>query len=170
MAPVDGSETRQDLQRQIDQLKQQIHDLDNQNTKPETNSKHAYVLVKGMIVESENVFMESMDVDAAKRWCNSNVECRGFTFFGPDERPQDDVTITFKAGSKIAHDAKWISYVKQDTTIFGHMHAGMALDQASRPGLVEHGITFESICIVFALVLVVVFMTRQTWKSRRRNS
>ena len=49
--------------------------------------KWAYVVVKGYISGAENVFMETMDVDTAKQYCNAHAECQGFTFNGPDERP-----------------------------------------------------------------------------------
>jgi hypothetical protein len=59
--------------------------------------RHSYVVVHGYITSSENVMMETMDVDQAKAWCNSHRRCRGFTFGGSDERPGDEVTVTFKA-------------------------------------------------------------------------
>ena len=60
--------------------------------------------MKGYITDAENVFMETMEVDEAKQYCNANAKCKGFTFAGPEERPEDEVTITFKAGSKVRHD------------------------------------------------------------------
>jgi len=58
--------------------------------------RHSYVVVHGYITGSENVLVETMDVDTAKAWCNSHRSCKGFTFGGAEERPGDEVTVTFK--------------------------------------------------------------------------
>ena len=47
--------------------------------------KYSYVVVKGYITDAENVFMETMEVDEAKQYCNANAKCKGFTFAGPSE-------------------------------------------------------------------------------------
>ena len=47
--------------------------------------KYSYVVVKGYIADAENVWMETMEVDEAKQYCNANAKCKGFTFAGPDE-------------------------------------------------------------------------------------
>ena len=41
--------------------------------------------MKGYIADAENVWMETMEVDEAKHYCNANAKCKGFTFAGPDE-------------------------------------------------------------------------------------
>ena len=71
---------------------------------------------------------------------------------GGEEHPEDEVTVTFKAGSKVAHDMNWVSYVKE-SSMFGALHGAMRLDEADSPKIITHGLTFESICIVFALSL-----------------
>ena len=50
------------------------------------------VVVKGYITDAENVFMETMEVDEAKQYCNANAKCKGFTFAGPDECATPAVT------------------------------------------------------------------------------
>lgn len=47
--------------------------------------KYSYVVVKGYITDAENIFMETMEVDEAKQYCNANADCKGFTFGGPNE-------------------------------------------------------------------------------------
>ncbi len=121
--------------------------------------QHTYVVVKGMIVDASNVFAESMDVDDAKAWCNSNDECLGFTFAGPTERPDDEVAVTFKAGSKIAYDSSWVSYVKSTPSVFGSLHAGLMLHQSGKGGgLAELALTYSTISAVVALVFVAALL------------
>ena len=120
----------------------------------------SYVVVKGYISGAENVYMETMGVDEAKTYCNSNSRCKGFTFSGPSERPEDEVTVAFKAGSKVVHDANWVSFVKE-SSMFGALQGAAKLDEAHSPAVISHGLTFESICIVFALALSVVFICRR---------
>lgn len=62
----------------------------------ETGQAYSYVVVKGYISGAENVLEETMDIDQAKAWCNSNRRCKGFTIGGSEERPDDEVTVTFK--------------------------------------------------------------------------
>ena len=57
----------------------------------------SYLVVRGYIAGSENVFMETMDVDSAKAWCNSHADCKGFTFGGDMERPEDEVAAAREA-------------------------------------------------------------------------
>mmetsp|Transcript_4235 Transcript_4235/g.7079 ORF Transcript_4235/g.7079 Transcript_4235/m.7079 type:complete len:225 (-) Transcript_4235:86-760(-) len=122
-------------------------------------AQFSYVVVKGYITGAENVFLETMSIDEAKAYCNSNPGCKGFTFGGSDERPEDEVTVTFKAGSKVAPDMNWVSYVKE-SSMFGALHGAMTLEEASSPAVIVHVFTFESICIVFAVTLVLVFVCR----------
>ena len=52
---------------------------------PWHHRRYSYVVVKGYIADAENVWMETMEVDEAKQYCNANAKCKGFTFAGPDE-------------------------------------------------------------------------------------
>ena len=52
---------------------------------PWHHRRYSYVVVKGYIADAENVWMETMEVDEAKHYCNANAKCKGFTFAGPDE-------------------------------------------------------------------------------------
>jgi hypothetical protein len=52
---------------------------------PHVPHRYSYVVVKGYITDAENVWMETMEVDEAKQYCNANAKCKGFTFAGPDE-------------------------------------------------------------------------------------
>ena len=42
------------------------------------------------ITDAENVFMETMEVEEAKQYCNAHATCKGFTFAGPEEHPEDE--------------------------------------------------------------------------------
>eukprot|EP00965_Chrysotila_dentata_P200303 6179904-Pleurochrysis_carterae.AAC.2 len=173
----------------------------------EMEPRYSYVVVKGYIAGAQNVYMETMGVDEAKQYCNSNPKCKGFTFNGPHEHPEDEVTVAFKGGSKVAHDVNWISYVKESSMFgtrqalsvhrlskllgcqlhpgshlsiamdarrfrplicpsrrlfrAGALHGAMQLDEADNPAVIKQGLTFESICIVFALGLSVAFLCRR---------
>ena len=138
LADGEDDETRA-LENENEQLKarlkalQQIHE----------EVKYSYVVVKGMIVGAEMIYMETMEVPEAKQWCNSNEQCKGFTF-GTDldgEAPEDEVTMTFKGappGSEgesefhVEPDQNWISYVKESSTAFGAPRARTAPARRAR--------------------------------------
>ena len=129
----------------------------------EEETKYSYVVVKGYITDAENVFMETMEIDEAKQYCNANPKCKGFTFSGPEERPEDEVTVTFKAGSKVTHDANWVSFVKE-SSVFGAIHGAIkpgSLDELESPSIISQGVTFESICLLFAVGVAVLFACRR---------
>lgn len=109
--------------------------------------KFSYVVVKGYITDAENVFMETMEVDEAKQYCNANLQCKGFTFAGPDDRPGDEVTVTFKAGSKVVHDSNWVSFIKE-SSMFGALHGASAPQPTScphfQPPIVHRGLRQSS--------------------------
>ena len=84
------------------------------------------------------------------------------------KRPEDEVTLSFKAGSKVEASSDWVSYVKE-SSMFGGLHgargAGLnELHEAGNPTVVTHALTFELICIIVAVALCVVF-----WRFRRRH-
>ena len=120
-------------------------------------------MVKGYITDAENVFGETMEIDEAKQFCNANPKCKGFTFAGPDERPEDEVTVTFKAGSKVMHDTNWVSFVKE-SSVFGALHGAIkpgSLDELESPSIISQGVTFESICLLFAVGVTLIFACRR---------
>jgi hypothetical protein len=163
-APGDG-DAGDELQNENEQLQARIRALEDELREEVAFS---YVVVKGFISDAEMIYMETMDIDSGKQYCNSNPRCKGFTFGGSDERPEDEVTLSFKAGSKVEAASDWISYVKEES-MFGGLHgargAGLnELHEASSPTVVTHALTFELICIVLALSLCVVF-----WRFRRRK-
>ena len=101
-----------------------------------------------------------------RQYCNSNARCKGFSFGGDDERPGDEVTVTFKGGSHVHHDANWVSYVKDthSASVFGHLHGAMkSLDEAEAPAVVTHALAFEGVCLLLAIGVCAVF-----WRSRRK--
>ena len=91
-----NSETDGSLAEENELLKLRLQALEDEL---QEEKRHSYVVVHGYIAEAENVMMETMDIDQAKAWCNSHKRCKGFTFGGADERPGDEVTVTFKVGS-----------------------------------------------------------------------
>lgn len=68
------------LSRENEELKERLQVLERELK--ESDKQWGYVVVKGLIVDSENVYMETMDVDQAKQYCNAHPECKGFTFGG----------------------------------------------------------------------------------------
>lgn len=159
-----NSETDGSLAEENELLKLRLQALEDEL---QEEKRHSYVVVHGYIAEAENVMMETMDIDQAKAWCNSHKRCKGFTFGGADERPGDEVTVTFKAGSKVHQDANWVSYVKE-SSMFGAMNLGK-LEEANSPAIIAHGLTFESICIVFALSIALVFIFQRQCRARSRG-
>lgn len=127
-----------ELEAENEALKERLKLLEGALTE---ERKWGYTVVKGLIVEAENVFMETMEVDEAKRYCNSRPECKGFTFGGPEERPEDEVTVTFKSGSKIEHDVNWVSYVKESAAGGAFGAIGDAAMQIEHN---EHGVSIVS--------------------------
>ena len=145
-------------------LRARLHELQSQLGE---EAQHSYVVVKGMISGEENVFMETMEIDDAKRWCNANAECKGFTFGGDDERPDDEVTVTFKGGTHTDAMPGFVSYVKE-TSMFGAVgDAAMQLEGGQASALIAHGLTFQASCLVFALGILLVFVLRQRRASRQ---
>ena len=72
--------SEEELSKENEQLKERLKVLEKELKGSDT--KWGYVVVKGLIVDAENVYMETMDVDQAKQYCNANPECKGFTFGG----------------------------------------------------------------------------------------
>lgn len=97
MLSAPTSELDDELVEENAMLKVQLQALEDELRE---GKRHSYIIVHGYITGSENVMMETMDVDMAKAWCNSHRRCRGFTFGGSDERPGDEVTVTFKARAR----------------------------------------------------------------------
>ena len=137
--------------------------------------KFSYVVSKGMVVGAENVYMETMELGVAKQWCNSNANCKGFTFLAGEDglQPEDEVTVTFKGAPEsgealhVEPDSAYISYVKRASasSVLGHVgDAAMQLDGTS-DALIGHWVGFESLALVFALSIVAVFVYRH--RSRR---
>jgi len=146
------------LSKENAELKERLQVLENELQA--SDKKWGYVVVKGLIVDAENVYMETMDVHEAKQYCNAHPECKGFTFGGPDERPEDEVTVTFKAGSKVAHDVNWVSYVKESSSSgFGAIgDAAMQLGDAhSGSAIVYQSLTYEAVCVLLAMFLAAYF-------------
>lgn len=132
-------------------------------------AQHAYVVVKGMISDEETVFSETMEVDDAKRWCNANEQCKGFTFGGDDERPDDEVTVTFKGGTHTDPMPGFVSYVKE-TSVFGAVgDAAMQLEGGGASAIVAHGLTFQACCLVFALGIAVAYGVHRRRAGRGRQ-
>ncbi|KAL1522977.1 hypothetical protein AB1Y20_017940 [Prymnesium parvum] len=146
------------ISKENEDLKQRIQELETQ-----LDRKWGYMVVKGMIVDAENIFMETMEVEEAKQYCNSRPECKGFTFGGPEERPEDEVTVTFKSGSKMEHDMNWVSYVKESNGAFGAIgDAAMQLGDAhTGSSIAIQSITYEVLCLLIAASLAVVFCCRR---------
>ena len=167
--PVDpegrGDESESEaLEAENEQLKQRLKALE---TKLKEEQQWTYVVVKGYISGAENVFMETMEVDQAKQYCNANPQCQGFTFNGPDERPEDEVTVTFKAGSDVEADVNFVSYVKH-ATVFGAV--GDAAMQLEGSSIVAESITYEAICLVVAFSLALVFCCRRRFSGEGRHA
>lgn len=139
-----------ELRLRLDALESQLNGDEQQ---------YAYVIVKGYIEDAGNLYQETMDVDEAKAYCNSNAECKGFTFLGPEEHPEDEVTVTFKDGSRIVHDPSWVSFVKE-SSMFGGLHGAMSLGEAQNPAIISHSLTSSYICFGLALLLFVAFVCR----------
>ena len=57
------------------------------------------------ITDAENVFMETMEVEEAKQYCNAHAKCKGFTFAGPEEHPEDEARAPHLAISPRARGA-----------------------------------------------------------------
>ena len=70
------------LEQENEQLQQRLAALQGALKEEE---QYSYVVSKGMIAGAENVFMETMELTDAKNWCNSNAQCKGFTFLAPAE-------------------------------------------------------------------------------------
>lgn len=159
-APAPGDEEEATLADENQALKLKLERL---QAALEEETKYSYVVVKGYITDSENVFMETMEIDEAKQFCNANPKCKGFTFAGPEERPEDEVTVTFKAGSKVTHDSNWVSFVKE-SSVFGALHGAIkpgSLDELESPSIIAQGVTFESICLLFAVGVALLFACRR---------
>eukprot|EP00967_Tisochrysis_lutea_P055086 scaffold69075_cov36-Tisochrysis_lutea.AAC.2 len=174
-----NSETDGSLAEENELLKLRLQALEDEL---QEEKRHSYVVVHGYIAEAENVMMETMDIDQAKAWCNSHKRCKGFTFGGADERPGDEVTVTFKTPAILTASVpstaggfqgaprcelgelregvfdvrcaipaeSGIGTVVLDISHSGAMNLGK-LEEANSPAIIAHGLTFESICIVFAL-------------------
>lgn len=146
------------LRERLKQLEEQLGD----------EAQHAYVVIKGMISDEETVFQETMEIDDAKRWCNANAECKGFTFGGDEERPDDEVTVTFKGGTHTDVMPGFVSYVKE-TSVFGAVgDAAMQLEGGGASAIVAHGLTFQACCIVFAVGLAVAYALHRRRAGRRQ--
>ena len=92
VAPVEEPEGETDsAAAETEALKQRLQALEDEDI------AKSYLVVRGYIAGSENVFMETMDVDSAKAWCNSHADCKGFTFGGDMERPEDEVAAAREA-------------------------------------------------------------------------
>ena len=136
--------------------------------------KYSYVVSKGMIIGAENVYMETMELADAKQWCNSNSQCKGFTFLAPmdseSDQPDDEVKVTFKGESdgpvKVHPDSAYVSYVKHSAaaSVLGAVgDAGMQLDGGSSY-LVGQWLGFEAAALIFVLALAFTFGCRHRWK------
>jgi len=65
---------------------------------------------------------------------------------------------------------KWVSHYTDFTIdVAGTMNLGK-LDEAGSPAIIAHGLTFESICIVFALSIALVFVFQRQCKARSRTA
>ena len=88
----------------------------------------------------------------------------------PDERPEDEVTVTFKAGSKVEHDVNWVSYVKESAGGFGAIgDAAMQLGDAHGGGssIVSQALTYEVVCLVIAVCLALFIGCRKRGTRQR---
>ena len=135
-----------DVEEENRVLKLRLQALQQELAKEGDEMQYSYLVVKGMIADAESVYMETMDIDEAKRYCNSNPECKGFSFEGPETRPEDEVTVMFKGGNKVNHDALWVSYVKE-SSLFGALNAATGSDDTSNPRIISQSITFNSIAL-----------------------
>ncbi len=159
-------ESQSSLDAENKQLKERLSQLEEQ-LKEEV--KYSYMVSKGYIVGAEMIYMETMEVAEAKQWCNAKEECKGFSFGGPLESPDDEVTVTFKGlsddaprtGLRVEPDMETISYVKESATPFGAVGAA-GTNQAS--AMTSQAFIFEGICIAFALGVALVFACRQRWQ------
>ena len=88
----------------------------------------------------------------------------------PEERPEDEVTVTFKAGSKVEQDVNWVSYVKESSVGFGAIgDAAMQLGDAhSGSSIVVQSLTYEGVCLLLAVCLAVYSCFRRR-SSRPKN-
>lgn len=150
----------QKLEDENEALKQRLQLLQEQLKEEE---QYSYVVARGLIAGVENVYMETMEVQSAKQWCNSNAACFGFSFLGdsPDQVPEDEVTVTFKgapdAGKRleIEPDQAYVSYVKHSNAqnVLGHVgDAGMQAEGRSA-FLVGQWLGFSSAGLIFVLGL-----------------
>jgi hypothetical protein len=156
-----------DVEEENRVLKLRLQALQQELAKEGDEMQYSYLVVKGMIADAESVYMETMDIDEAKRYCNSNPECKGFSFEGPETRPEDEVTVMFKGGNKVNHDALWVSYVKE-SSLFGALNAATGSDDTSNPRIISQSITFNSIALAFACTLAGVVACQR--RRRRRPS
>jgi len=156
-----------DVEEENRVLKLRLQALQQELAKEGDEMQYSYLVVKGMIADAESVYMETMDIDEAKRYCNSNPECKGFSFEGPETRPEDEVTVMFKGGNKVNHDALWVSYVKE-SSLFGALNAATGSDDTSNPRIISQSITFNSIALGFACTLAGVVACQR--RRRRRPS
>jgi hypothetical protein len=157
----------EELENENEMLKARLEQLEGQ-LKEEI--KYSYVVVKGYIVDAEMIFMETMELGEAKQWCNANARCKGFTFGGPVESPEDEVTVTFKGGEDGAvletqPDAESISYIKESATPFGAV-GGAGLDASESHAVATQVVTFEAICFAFVLGIAAV-VCRQRLRGRK---
>ena len=138
-----------------------------------------YIVTRGFISGAETIYSETMEVVQAKQWCNSNAECKGFSFLGGESLgdPEDEVTVTFKgapeAGEKfkVAEDQAYVSYMKESSSkAFGALGgAGMQLQGGE--SLIASFLTSQSIALVFVLALLCfVVGRRQLMRSTGRRS
>ena len=80
-----------------------------------------------------------------------------------EEHPEDEVTVTFKTGSKVTQDVNWVSFVKE-SSVFGALHGAIkpgSLDELESPSIISQGLTFESICLAFALGVALLVACRR---------
>lgn len=165
-------ESQEALESENEALRQRLQALEGRLKDEE---QFSYVVTKGFIGGAENVYMETMEIQEAKQWCNAHAECKGFTFLGGEgeQEPDDEVTVTFKGepapGESLETfpDQAYISYVKQ-TTAFGALGgAGMQIDGDGH-ALVSHGLTFNIFALAFTFAIACVFLCRK--RQQRRSS
>ena len=165
---VSADDEATNLEEEHELLKQRLAAL---QTKLKEEEQFSYVVSKGMIVDAENVFMETMELMDAKQWCNSNPNCKGFTFLAPMNgatEPDDEVTVTFKGEPEeggMLHtepDVAYVSYIKHSAanSMLGAVgDAGMQLNGGSAY-LVGQWLGFEATALIFMLAIIVVFACR----------
>ena len=109
--------------------------------------------------------------DAPVSVCLHPVSDTATAFRRPEERPEDEVTVTFKAGSKVEHDVNWVSYVKDSGGAFGAIgDAAMQLGDAhSGSSIVYQSLTYEVVCLLGAVCLALYFGCRKR-TSRQKGS